>query len=221
MSVGKRLRFEVLKRDGFRCRYCGASSMDTPLHVDHVVATSEGGSDDPSNLVAACEDCNLGKSNKAIDSCALPQKETGAEALERAGEHVAQIKAYLAAQQEVEAARQEVVDWLADKWTEIVGNDPPKAVYTRFRGMTQQHPLVTITDAMGATAAAAWQMRGDALRETKYFHACLRSISESEREAKKRSAEVDVLLSEACDGSAEDRELAVFKLAKLARMTRG
>lgn len=63
MAVSKRLRFEVLRRDNHTCRYCGASSPDVKMTVDHVVPTTLGGSDDPDNLVAACVDCNAGKSS--------------------------------------------------------------------------------------------------------------------------------------------------------------
>ena len=59
MAVSKRTRYEVLKRDNFTCRYC--RSTDNPLVVDHVLPVALGGSDDPSNLVAACRDCNSGK----------------------------------------------------------------------------------------------------------------------------------------------------------------
>ena len=39
--IPARLRFEVLNRDGFRCRYCGRSQRDgAVLHVDHVVPFS-------------------------------------------------------------------------------------------------------------------------------------------------------------------------------------
>lgn len=54
-------RFEVLRRDGFQCAYCGAKASESQLHVDHVVPVIEGGSDELSNLVTACIDCNLGK----------------------------------------------------------------------------------------------------------------------------------------------------------------
>lgn len=63
MSVSKRLRFEVLRRDNHTCRYCGGSAPEVKLTVDHVVPVALGGSDDPSNLVAACRDCNGGKSS--------------------------------------------------------------------------------------------------------------------------------------------------------------
>jgi len=63
MAVSKRTRFEVLKRDNFTCQYCGLQAPDTELTVDHVIPVSLGGPDDPSNLVAACRDCNAGKSS--------------------------------------------------------------------------------------------------------------------------------------------------------------
>lgn len=68
MAVSRRLRFEILRRDNHTCRYCGASAPDVKLTVDHVVPEALGGSDDPSNLVAACAGCNGGKSSVAPDS---------------------------------------------------------------------------------------------------------------------------------------------------------
>jgi hypothetical protein len=63
MSVPKRLRFEVLRRDDHRCRYCGASASDVRLTIDHVIPVALGGADQPENLVAACFDCNAGKAS--------------------------------------------------------------------------------------------------------------------------------------------------------------
>lgn len=63
MAISKRLRFEVLRRDNFRCTYCGATPDEAELHVDHVVPTALGGTDIPENLTTSCADCNLGKSS--------------------------------------------------------------------------------------------------------------------------------------------------------------
>lgn len=68
MALSRRLRFEILRRDGHTCRYCGAMAPDVALTVDHVVPVTLGGSDDPSNLVAACADCNAGKSSVPADA---------------------------------------------------------------------------------------------------------------------------------------------------------
>ncbi|WP_280448416.1 HNH endonuclease [Nocardia brasiliensis] len=68
MAISKRVRYEVLRRDNFTCRYCGGSTPEVTLTVDHVIPVALGGGDDPSNLVAACKDCNAGKSSAAPDS---------------------------------------------------------------------------------------------------------------------------------------------------------
>lgn len=68
MAVSKRLRYEVLRRDNHACRYCGRSAPEVALTVDHVVPVALGGSDDPTNLVAACRDCNAGKSASSPDA---------------------------------------------------------------------------------------------------------------------------------------------------------
>lgn len=64
--VPKGIRYAVLHRDGFRCRYCGASPADdgVVLHVDHIIPASHGGRDDESNLATSCQACNLGKGNR-------------------------------------------------------------------------------------------------------------------------------------------------------------
>ena len=71
MAVSKRTRFEVLKRDDYTCRYC--RSKENPLVVDHVTPVALGGSDQPSNLVAACKDCNSGKSSTSPDAALIEE----------------------------------------------------------------------------------------------------------------------------------------------------
>lgn len=66
--LSKRTRFEVLKRDKFTCRYCGSKAPDVVLHVDHIKPVALGGSNDPLNLVTACQGCNGGKSAIPLDN---------------------------------------------------------------------------------------------------------------------------------------------------------
>ena len=56
----KETRLEILRRDLWRCHWCGGEANE----VDHVVPVSQGGSRwDPANLVAACGRCNNGRNN--------------------------------------------------------------------------------------------------------------------------------------------------------------
>lgn len=105
MPVSRRLRFEVLQRDGHTCRYCGATAPDVRLTVDHVVPVALGGSDEPSNLAAACADCNAGKSSTAPGRPLIEQVAHDAErwahamrtAAERADAEEAEISAFVGA----------------------------------------------------------------------------------------------------------------------------
>jgi len=65
-GVSRRLRWQVLTRDNFRCRYCGASGDQAELHVDHVISRLDGGTDEIGNLVTACIPCNLGKGGESV-----------------------------------------------------------------------------------------------------------------------------------------------------------
>ena len=59
------LRYDVLRRDNFRCQLCGSSAKDgVKLHVDHILPVSKGGKTEISNLRTLCERCNLGKGAK-------------------------------------------------------------------------------------------------------------------------------------------------------------
>jgi hypothetical protein len=73
LSISARLRFRIFTRDNFACQYCGRRAPDVELHVDHREPRSRGGTNNPTNLVTACVDCNLGKSNERITvACPLP-----------------------------------------------------------------------------------------------------------------------------------------------------
>ena len=74
-QISKRLRFEILKRDKFRCIYCGRAAPDVILHVDHVVPVKSGGETEQLNLASACRDCNLGKAAVPLPNDSALQKQ--------------------------------------------------------------------------------------------------------------------------------------------------
>ena len=64
------LRYQILKRDGFKCLCCGADGKQVQLHVDHIKPRSKYPDLelDESNLQTLCYSCNMGKGNKHEDS---------------------------------------------------------------------------------------------------------------------------------------------------------
>ena len=65
-DISKSLRFKVLNRDNFTCQYCGRKPPEVKLHVDHIVPSSKNGYTRIDNLITACQECNLGKSDKEL-----------------------------------------------------------------------------------------------------------------------------------------------------------
>jgi hypothetical protein len=63
--AGVEVRQYVLTRDGHQCAYCAAKGV--PLEIEHVVPRARGGSNRPSNLVAACVPCNQRKGAQSVE----------------------------------------------------------------------------------------------------------------------------------------------------------
>ena len=57
----KKDRFNIFKRDGFTCVYCGRRPPEIMLELDHVIPISRGGPDVPDNMMTSCRECNRGK----------------------------------------------------------------------------------------------------------------------------------------------------------------
>lgn len=45
MSISKSLRYEVFRRDNHTCRYCGGTTPEVRLTIDHVTPVTLGGTD--------------------------------------------------------------------------------------------------------------------------------------------------------------------------------
>ena len=155
--ISTRMRFEIFKRDSFKCLYCGKSAPSVILHVDHVMPICEGGTNEPANLVTACQDCNLGKSGVLLSNKPASLKAT--EKLER--EKFAQLKAYNAWLFEKRNQQENWVRQISDFWLTLDGDDPEKyrvgkereLMVTRFLKFL---PAEEIIDALSVTYAKTW-----------------------------------------------------------------
>jgi hypothetical protein len=127
--IGKRLRFEIFKRDRFRCVYCGRTPPVIVLHVDHFVPVAGGGDNDPANLFTSCSDCNLGKSDKLIAN-ALPQ--ISPDEIDELAERVDQMQAYQHWRAEYDRQLDVEVGKIWSAWIDDFGGD----VYDGDDGLT-------------------------------------------------------------------------------------
>lgn len=137
MAVSKRTRYEVLRRDNYTCRYCGAKAPDVVLHVDHVVPEALGGSDNPGNLVAACEDCNAGKAATSPDETVVEDVRQDALRWSRAMQHAAQLLARDEQERRnyVERVRVEWAGWHYEEDEPIPVDDDWRVTVGRFHDL--------------------------------------------------------------------------------------
>jgi hypothetical protein len=123
MSIGKSLRFEVFARDGFTCQYCGRRPPEVVLELDHVHPASKGGSDDITNLIASCYDCNRGKRAKVLSQVA-PRPDADLAFL-KTQQELAEVRRYLAAKKKLDSLHSDVCDSIRTLWKTAIGNTLP------------------------------------------------------------------------------------------------
>ena len=107
-AISKKLRFEVFKRDSFRCQYCGRSAPDVILEVDHIIPVAEGGKNDIMNLLTSCRDCNRGKGKRMLSESEVLQKQK--EELDALNERREQMELMIRWKSELMSAEKKQVD---------------------------------------------------------------------------------------------------------------
>ncbi|WP_460454801.1 HNH endonuclease [Arenimonas aestuarii] len=117
-GLGKNLRFEVFKRDGFRCQYCGASAPDVLLVVDHIHPVAGGGKNDILNLITACEPCNAGKGKRELGDHTVLEKQR--DQLQELSDRREQLEMMIQWKEGLCDLRALAVDRMADLWSRLV-----------------------------------------------------------------------------------------------------
>ena len=115
--ISKRVRFEVFKRDSFKCQYCGAAAPEVLLQIDHIHPVSKDGDDEITNLITSCGDCNSGKSNITLDDrTALAKSRAQLEELQERRE---QLEMMMEWRRGLRNLSGESVEMLCDYWNEL------------------------------------------------------------------------------------------------------
>ncbi len=112
-----KIRFEIFKRDGFVCQYCGQKPPFVILEVDHVIPKKLGGTDDKDNLLTACHKCNRGKAARTLTCLPESLKQRTEDIKERAR----QVKAYERALYEERRRENVTIDILNDMLLSYTG----------------------------------------------------------------------------------------------------
>ena len=105
-TISAKTRFDIFKRDGFVCQYCGAHPPKVLLEADHIVPVADGGGNETDNLIAACWTCNRGKAARSLDDIPISLQQKAVDVAERE----AQLRGY---HDVMEAKRQRLDD---DVW---------------------------------------------------------------------------------------------------------
>lgn len=171
-SLGKRVRFDVFKRDNFTCQYCGAHPPAVVLEVDHIVPVADGGDNDPDNLITACFPCNRGKAAISLDVVPQSLADKAAEVAEREE----QLRGYNAI---LEAKRERLEDdvWrVVEHWT---GEDSTSnEIYATIKRFVERIGVHDVIDAVDITLSANVRSKR---REFLYFcKVCWNKVSAME-----------------------------------------
>lgn len=172
-STGKRLRFEIFKRDAFTCQYCGKQPPEAVLVVDHITPVAGGGDDDPMNLLTACEVCNQGKADKHLGHIsAKPDADLEWLAMQQ---EIAELRRYQLAKQERDALSKQVVESIQDTWARYFNDEFAPMDSELLKWLTWASPD-QIEDAIRTAAAKDYKLR-DFDRRLSYTAGVLRKIT--------------------------------------------
>lgn len=145
-SMSKKTRFEVFKRDGFKCQYCGKCAPEVVLHVDHIHPISKGGEDDMMNYITACVDCNGGKSDHLLsDDSALARQR---QQLEELNERREQLEMMLQWREGLKSIEDDGVARAADAFRTMTGYTLNEKGLAELKGYVRKYGLVAVLDGM-------------------------------------------------------------------------
>jgi len=150
-AIGKKLRFEVFKRDGFKCQYCGKSAPDVVLHVDHVNPVSKGGGADILNLITSCQDCNLGKGARELSDDSVLQKQK--QQLEELNEKRQQLEMMLKWRKEITNLAEIQLGEVVNLFSVLTGNGVTDYGKGEIKRWLKKYSLEEILESLEISAS--------------------------------------------------------------------
>ena len=164
MAISKRTRYEVLKRDSFKCQYCGRQAPDVLLEVDHINPKSKGGSNDLLNLVTSCVDCNRGKSNIELsDDSSIKKQKSQLDILQKKRE---QLAAMFAWKKELLKMEELTIRELSNYWHSLVKYHLTDLGMDMMKPIISTYGLDEVMESMKIAANQYYKPDSDDVRST-------------------------------------------------------
>lgn len=149
-GLTKKVRFEVFKRDSFTCQYCGRNAPDVVLEVDHISPVAKGGSNELTNLVTSCFDCNSGKSDRELSDSAVVKKQM--RQLDEMNERRQQIEMIAEYHEWLRGENARQVDLLSSYWAQLVNYDLTDTGRSNLLSWLKKYSFKELIDAINGAA---------------------------------------------------------------------
>lgn len=147
-AISKKVRFEVFKRDSFRCQYCGSAAPDALLEIDHIKPVKEGGTNDIANLITACRDCNSGKGARLIDDSSVIEKQR--KQLEELNERRLQLEMMMQWREGLMDLERQQLDIIEERLSELTGHILTEQGRKKYRQALKEYGLKLMLDSIDA-----------------------------------------------------------------------
>jgi hypothetical protein len=176
-NPSKRLRFEVFKRDGFSCQYCGQQPPTVVLVADHIDPVKLGGASVIENLITACESCNQGKADKPLTERAV-RPDADLLYLETQQE-IAELRRFRTAVEERDRELRAVMVVLQQQWCDASGLDWHPSDWILRRMLARYSPDILLEAVVDVAPKAA----GSYLKDwVPYMWSVARNLSHAREE---------------------------------------
>lgn len=150
-SLSKKTRFEVFKRDSFKCQYCGASAPEVVLVVDHIEPISKGGLDEMVNYITACQPCNAGKGDRRLSDETTAKKQKAQ--MDELSERREQLEMMMQWREGLKNIADLEVEKAIQAWCDCVaGWSPNEKGVKELRSLIKKHGLNAVLDAIETAA---------------------------------------------------------------------
>ncbi|HYF37572.1 MAG TPA: HNH endonuclease [Prosthecobacter sp.] len=164
-TLSKKTRFEVFKRDSFKCQYCGACAPEAILVVDHIDPVSKDGADEMVNYITACQPCNAGKSDRKLDdSTTLQKQKAQLDELNQRREQLEMMMQWRSGLKEINELQ---LDEAYEAWREVApGWSLNEKGMKELRGYVKKYGLSKVLDAIDVVKEQYIVVAGDEPKAT-------------------------------------------------------